>query len=161
MIFGSHILLYSRNADADRAFLREVLELPTVDIGHGWLIFEMPPAECAVHPADASIHGGSHAGHAMIGAVVYFMCDDVEAEVKRLAARGVRCAELQRAEWGISTAIPLPGGESVGLYQPLHAIAIQRANTSRRRRSVRKKKPTKKAMPAAAAKRRRRRRPNR
>ena len=124
MINGAHVLFYSSDPEADRAFLRDVIGLRWIDIGHGWMIFAMPPAEAAVHPADDGIRGGTHAGHAMIGAVIYFMCDDVEAEVERLASRGVACAALQRADWGISTAIPLPSGTAVGLYQPLHETAL-------------------------------------
>jgi len=124
MINGAHVLFYSRDPESDRAFLRDVIGLRGIDIGHGWLILAMPPTEAAVHPADETIRGGTHAGHSMIGAVVYFMCDDVDAEIKRLAGRGVTCAPVQRADWGISTAIPLPSGSSLGLYQPLHQTVV-------------------------------------
>lgn len=156
MIIGTHILFYSKDPGADRAFLRDVLGFRGIDIGHGWLIFAMPPMEAAVHPADDNIRGGVHAGHSMIGAVVYFMCDDVEAEIERLAAQGVACAPVQRADWGISTAIPLPSGGAVGLYQPLHPLAIVPA-----RRKVRKSTSvarTKNGARAAATTRKARRR---
>jgi catechol 2,3-dioxygenase-like lactoylglutathione lyase family enzyme len=114
MIFGTHIIVYSRDADADRAFFRDVLGLPSVDAGHGWLIFALPPAETAFHPAD---NGGRHE--------LYFMCHDLQAEMKTLTAKGVRFSEVQEARWGSFTTFPLPGGGEVGLYQPKHPLAIQ------------------------------------
>jgi hypothetical protein len=114
MINGAHLLLYTSDADADRAFLRDVLKFPNVDAGHGWLIFALPPAEIAVHPADAAPH-----------AELYLMCDDVRAQVKTLEAKGITCGELQTERWGIRTAITLPSGAHLGLYQPTHPTAIK------------------------------------
>jgi catechol 2,3-dioxygenase-like lactoylglutathione lyase family enzyme len=114
MVFGAHLVLYSEDADADRRFLAEVLGLRSVDAGHGWLIFELPPAEVAVHPAAAP------------GVELYLMCDDLTAEVESLGARGVPCAPVEEARWGSMTKIVLPGGGSVGLYQPKHPLAIGR-----------------------------------
>ncbi|HLV85501.1 MAG TPA: hypothetical protein VKV39_00905 [Candidatus Sulfotelmatobacter sp.] len=113
MISGAHVVLYSKDAEADRAFLRDVLALKFVDAGHGWLIFALPPAEIAVHPAD------------QIGTQeLYFMCDDLKAEMDSLAQRGVNCSNIHEARWGSITSIPLPGGGSVGLYQPKHPTAL-------------------------------------
>jgi catechol 2,3-dioxygenase-like lactoylglutathione lyase family enzyme len=124
MITGAHFLLYSTDPAADRAFLRDVLELRGVDAGGGWLIFGLPPAEVGVHPSDGRF-AQSHAGHDLHGAVLYLMCDDVRAQLRTLAAKGVMCTEGQEAEWGAATAIPLPGGGAIGLYQPTHPTALQ------------------------------------
>jgi catechol 2,3-dioxygenase-like lactoylglutathione lyase family enzyme len=123
MINGAHILLYSNDADADRAFFTEVLELKSVDAGRGWLIFALPPAEVAVHPAedDGRVSPG---GSPMLGAHLYFMCSDLEATMKRLAAKRVVCAPVSTERWGIRTTIPLPSGGEVGLYQPTHPTAL-------------------------------------
>jgi len=113
MIFGAHIIVYSRDATADRAFLREVLGLSSVDAGHGWLIFALPPAEVAVHPAEENDR------HEL-----YFMCDDLKAEISTLGEKGIPCSEVQEARWGSITHIRLPGGGEVGLYQPKHPMAL-------------------------------------
>lgn len=113
MIFGAHVIVYSRDAEADRAFLRDVLGFPFVDIGHGWLIFTLPPAEVAVHPA------GDNGRHEL-----YFMCDDIRAEVAALQAKGVSCSDVQEERWGSITRIGLPGGGEVGVYQPKHTTAL-------------------------------------
>lgn len=114
MIFGAHLVLYSEDADADRRFLSEVVGLGSIDAGQGWLIFEMPPAEVAVHPAEAP------------GAELYLMCDDLTVEVQSLAARGVHCSPVEQARWGSITKIALPGGGTIGLYQPKHPLALRR-----------------------------------
>jgi len=105
--------LYSKDASADRAFFRRVLEFSSVDAGHGWSIFAVPPAEMAVHPAEEN--GGQE---------LYFMCDDLKSEISALEKKGVRCSEVQEARWGSVTKIRLPGGGSVGLYQPKHPTAL-------------------------------------
>src|SRR5437667_12355466 len=92
MIFGAHVIVSSKDATADRAFLREVLGLSSVDAGHGWLIFALPPAEVAVHPAEEA---GTHE--------LYFMCDDLKAEMAALLEKGIRCSEVQDARWGSIT----------------------------------------------------------
>ena len=125
MIIGSHILFYSTDADKDREFFREVLELPFVDAGHGWLIFGLPPTEAAWHPAEKPF-GMDHAGHSLIGAIVYLMTDDVEGEVARLAARQVVCTAIAEERWGRRTSFRLPSGQEMGLYQPSHPTAIAR-----------------------------------
>ena len=112
MIFGSHFVLFSCDADADRAFLAEVLGFDHLDAGGGWLIFGLPPAEAAVHPSEAS------------GSELYFMCDDLAAEMRALEDKGVSFSEVEQARWGSVTKIRLPGGGEVGLYQPRHAAMV-------------------------------------
>ena len=109
MIFGAHVIVYSKDATADRAFFQNVLGLSSVDAGHGWLIFALPPAEMAVHPAEEDAWNE-----------LYFMCDDLKAEMRALAGRGVRCSEMEEARWGSVTRVRLPGGGEVGLYEPKH-----------------------------------------
>jgi catechol 2,3-dioxygenase-like lactoylglutathione lyase family enzyme len=109
MIFGAHLIVYSKDADADRAFLRDVLGFRSVDAGNGWLIFALPPAEVAVHPAETN---GTHE--------LYFMCDDLKAEMSVLKKKGVACSKVEEARWGSITRLRLPGGGEVGLYQPKH-----------------------------------------
>jgi catechol 2,3-dioxygenase-like lactoylglutathione lyase family enzyme len=115
MIFGAHVIVSSKDAKADRAFLREVFGLSSVDAGHGWLIFALPPAEVAVHPAEET------RGHEL-----YFMCDDLKAEISALGKKGIECSEVQEARWGSVTHVRLPGGGDVGLYQPNHPLAFAR-----------------------------------
>jgi catechol 2,3-dioxygenase-like lactoylglutathione lyase family enzyme len=123
MIFGTHVLFYSTDPEADRTFLRDVLGLPGVDAGGGWLIFALPPAEAGVHPSDGKF-AHEHAGRQVLGAIVYLMCDDLHAEMRALAGKGVQCGKIEKAEWGVSTSIPLPSGASLGLYQPTHLTAL-------------------------------------
>jgi len=113
MIFGTHVVVYSKDADADRTFFRDVLGFRSVDAGHGWLIFALPPAEAAFHPAE------QNGGHEL-----YLMCDDLKAEMASLAEKGVSCSAVQEARWGSITKIRLPGGGQVGLYQPKHPTAL-------------------------------------
>ena len=123
MIFGAHVLLYTADADADRAFFRDVLGFGHVDAGHGWLIFRLPPSEAAVHPADEGAPLWRETP-GMVGAHLYLMCEDLEAEIQALAARGVKCAPVQHERWGIRTALRLPSGGELGLYQPKHPTAL-------------------------------------
>jgi hypothetical protein len=116
MILGAHIIIYSRDAAADRAFLRDVLGFASVDAGHDWLIFALPPAEAAVHPAEENDR------HEL-----YFICDDLNAEIAVLALEGVRCSEVWEERWGSITHMRLPGGGEVGLYQPKHPTALAMA----------------------------------
>ena len=115
MIFGAHVIVYSKDGDADRRFMRDVLGFSSVDAGHGWLIFALPPGEIAVHPAEEN---GKHE--------LYFMCDDLKAEMAALAAKGVHCSESHNERWGSITKIGLPGGGEIGLYEPRHPVAIKR-----------------------------------
>lgn len=123
MINGAHVLLYSKDADADRAFLQDVLQFRAVDAGHGWLIFALPPAELAVHPGSGEFVQ-THADHSMLGAVLYLMCDDLAESIKALQARGAPCTEVATEGWGHRTTIQLPSGGEIGLYQPTHPTAI-------------------------------------
>ena len=123
MIFGAHVLFYSQDPEADRAFFSDVLELRSVDVGHGWLIFAMPPAEAAIHPSELDF-SQTHAGQQLLGAVLYLMCDDLKAEIASLRRKNVQCTEIQEAPWGSSTTIPLPSGRAIGLYQPRHETAL-------------------------------------
>jgi len=113
MVFGAHLVLFSRDADADRSFLTDVFGLDGVDAGGGWLIFGLPPAEAAVHPAESP------------GAQLFFMCYDLAAEMSSLSERGVSCSAVEEARWGSVTMVRLPGGGEVGLYQPRHPLAIE------------------------------------
>jgi predicted enzyme related to lactoylglutathione lyase len=110
MISGVHAVIFTTDAERDRAFFRDVLELPSVDAGDGWLIFALPPAELAAHPAEK---GGRHE--------LYLMCDDVDATVGELEAKGVNVTRpISDEGFGLLTAIRLPGGGELGLYQPRH-----------------------------------------
>jgi catechol 2,3-dioxygenase-like lactoylglutathione lyase family enzyme len=122
MITGAHFLLYNTDADADRAFFRDVLGFRAVDAGGGWLIFALPPAEMGVHPSEGEFVQ-RHAEHDLAGTVLYLMCDDLRSTVASLAAGGVRCMEVEEAEWGAKTTIRLPSGGEIGLYQPAHPTA--------------------------------------
>lgn len=123
MINGVHFLLYSKNAEADRAFVRDVVGFKTVDVGGGWLIFGLPPAELGIHPGDGTFVQ-SHAEHSLLGAVMYLMCDNLAATVAELRAKRVECTEAIDAEWGITTTVRLPSGGRIGLYQPKHQTAV-------------------------------------
>ena len=123
MLTGAHFLLYSKDPDADRAFLRDALDLKSVEIGHGWMIFKLPASELAVHPADGNFEQ-KHADHPMLGAVLYFMCDDLPAQLQALDRKGIHYTPVQEAPWGRVTSIPLPSGGHIGLYQPLHKTAL-------------------------------------
>ena len=118
MINGAHLLLYSTDADADRAFIKDVLQFAHVDVGGGWLIFRLPPSELAIHPADEAAESS-----VSIQAELYLMCDDVEATVTALEAKRVDCAPRVTERWGIRTALTLPSGGHLGLYQPTHPTA--------------------------------------
>jgi catechol 2,3-dioxygenase-like lactoylglutathione lyase family enzyme len=114
VINGSHVILFSRDAEADRAFFADVLGQPFVDAGGGWLIFKLPPAEVAMHPADGAD------GHEL-----YFTCDDVEATVRDLQVKGVEFTQdISEEQWGRVTRFRLPGGSELGLYEPRHPLAI-------------------------------------
>jgi catechol 2,3-dioxygenase-like lactoylglutathione lyase family enzyme len=113
MIVGAHAIIYSTNAEADRAFLRDVLGLPHVDTGGGWLIFALPAAEMAVHPGD---HGGRHE--------LFLMCDDVDAFIADMDRRKIPCTPIQQQGWGRLTQVTLPGGGKLGVYQPRHARPV-------------------------------------
>jgi hypothetical protein len=109
MIHGAHIIVYSRDAAADRAFFRDVLNYPSVDAGHGWLIFALPPAEVAIHPShENDVHK------------LYLMCDDIHAFIAEMKSKSVPCSAIDEQRWGSITYVALPGGGKVGAYQPKH-----------------------------------------
>lgn len=144
-ITGVHALLYSKDPDSTRAFLRDVLELPAVDAGHGWLIFALPPAEVGVHP----VGEGSDAPSEMAGRhQLYLMCDDIRKAVARLKAKGVEFATpISDEGWGLLTAIRLPAGETIGLYQPRHPVALGLAPNALPRPARRPSKPSARRTP--------------
>ena len=110
MINGVHAIIFTRDAEADRAFFRDVLDLPSVDAGNGWLIFALPPAELAAHPTDGDAH------HEL-----YLMCQDVRATVDELGAKGVQFTrDISDERFGLMTALRLPGGSELALYEPRH-----------------------------------------
>ena len=110
MITGAHSIIYSKNSEADRDFFRDVLQLSNVDVGQGWLIFGLPPAEVAVHPSDKN---DEHE--------FYLMCDDVEGFIAQMKAKNIACEAVQDMGWGLLTQLTLPGGGKLGVYQPRHA----------------------------------------
>ncbi len=115
MINGLHALIHAQDADKVRTFFRDVLGFRSVDAGRGWLIFALPPAELAVHPAE----GDEPARHEL-----YLMCDDLHATMAELKAKGVSCGEITEARWGSITTLEVPGGGKIGLYQPKHPTAL-------------------------------------
>ena len=113
MLNGTHIILYSTDAEADRMFIRDVLGFPGVDAGGGWLIFKLPPAEIAVHPTDG-----------LEKHEFYLMCDDIEKTLAELATRGVTISQpVSSQRWGVLASIKLPSGADLPLYQPRHPTA--------------------------------------
>lgn len=122
-ILGGHVVLFSHDADADRAFIRDTLGFSNVDAGGGWLIFALPPSEVAVHPEEGEAPDGAHD----IRAELYLMTEDLDALVGALAERGVPCGDVMEAGWGRLVAVTLPSGGEIGLYQPLHPTALELA----------------------------------
>lgn len=115
MINGAHVIIYSRDAEADRAFIRDVLGFAGVDVGGGWLIFKLPPAEVAVHPTDGAPQ------HEF-----YLMCDDIDATLEAVTAQGVAIARpVSDQGWGRLAAITLPSGGELPIYEPRHALAYE------------------------------------
>jgi hypothetical protein len=124
VIIGAHSILYSKDPEADRAFLRDVLEFPNVDVGGGWLIFGLPPSEVAVHPSRKNdVHE------------FYLMVDDVKAFRREMKKRRVACGPVQSMAWGLLTQVTLPGGGSLGVYEPRHARPKPRRGTATRPRA--------------------------
>ena len=122
MITGSHAIIYAEDADKARAFFRDVLDLPYVDAHDGWLIFKLPPAELGIHPSGEAgdPDSGAPSGHHEM----YLMCDDVEATVAELTARGVEfTSPVQNQGFGLLTRFRVPGAGEIGLYQPRHTVA--------------------------------------
>jgi hypothetical protein len=115
MIFGAHIIIFSQDADADRAFLRDVLHFNSVDVGGGWLVFALPPAEVALHP------GPENGNHELL-----LITDDLAGEMATLQELGIECSEVEEPMWGSVTRIGLPGGGEVALYQTKLPLALTR-----------------------------------
>ena len=148
MLIGAHSIIYSTNPEADRAFLRDVLALPNLDVGGGWLIFGLPPAEVAVHPSNKNdVHE------------FYLMCDDVEAFVEEMKTHDVACSPVQNQGWGLLTRMTLPGGGTLAIYQPRHgrpdAMTADKVSKGPARRT--RKKPAKGSSRKGSKKRARRR----
>ena len=135
MIIGGHSIIYSKNPDADRAFLRDVLRLTNVDVGGGWLIFGLPPAEVAVHPSEKNdVHE------------FYLMTDDVEAFIAEMKKSRIACSPARNLGWGVLTEVTLPGGGKLGVYQPRHArpkpMTVKKAAKKPSRRAPKTRTPS-------------------
>lgn len=127
MITGAHSIIYSTNPEKDRDFFLEVLNLPHVDVGDGWLIFGLPPSELAIHPSSENdIHE------------LYLMCDDIKLFTKEMSRRKIACSAIQDRGWGLLSQLTLPGGGKLSIYQPRHA----------RPKQMKIKTATKKRLPA-------------
>ena len=139
MIIGAHSILYSKRPEADRAFLRDVLDFPHVDVGEGWLIFGLPPSEVAVHPSDENdVHE------------FYLMCADIDDFVTRMERAQVACAPVRDMGWGRLTQVKLPGGGALGVYEPRHARPKSaKAKKARARKAASKKAASKARRPGA------------
>ena len=114
MLTGIHVVVYSKDAEADRAFFKDTLGFRSVDAGHGWLIFAVPAAEVAFHPGDQNNR------HEM-----FFMCNDINAQAAALQRKGVQLGEILEEQWGTRTTISLPGGGAIALYEPKHPVTFQ------------------------------------
>ena len=148
MIIGAHAIVFSRDPEADRAFFRDALGFPHVDVGGGWLIFGLPPSEVAVH--DAESEAGKHE--------LYLMCANVEAFIQDMQGRGIPCSDVRDQGWGLAVEITLPGGGTLGVYEPRHARPEPRpvpaARAKKKKPAPKKsaaKKPAKKAAKAKKA----------
>jgi len=118
MIHGAHVIIYSKDSEADRAFFRDVLKYESVDAGHGWLIFALPPSEVAVHPSDENdVHE------------LFLMCDDVHALIAEMNKKKVKCSSVEEQRWGSITRLALPGGGTLGVYQPKHPSPLKAKTT--------------------------------
>jgi len=121
MIIGAHAIIYSKDPQADRAFLRDILKFPHVDAGEGWLIFSLPPAELAVHPSDQNDKQE-----------LFLICDDIRMFIRDMEQLNVNCSPIQNQSWGQITYITLPGGSRLGIYQPAHARPAALSRSGRR-----------------------------
>src|SRR5580700_2486292 len=119
MINGAHVVLYTADPEADRAFFRDVLHFPSVDAGHGWLIFALPPAEAAFH--DLEKNDAEHSDPPEKGKhELFLMCDDLAATLRELQSKNVAVSAVNEQRWGSLAALTLPGGSKLGIYQPKH-----------------------------------------
>ena len=115
MINGTHVVIYSTNPEADRVFFRDVLKFPSLDAGHGWLIFTLPPLEAAFHDSE---NNGKHE--------LYLMCDDIVATLRDLRSKKVKVSEISEQRWGKLASLVLPGGGKIGIYEPTHPSPLKR-----------------------------------
>ena len=137
MIIGAHSIIYSKNPEADRTFLRDVLHLPNVDVGDGWLIFGLPPAEVAVHPSSKNdLHE------------FYLMSDDINAFVAQMKKKRIACGPVRDMGWGLLSQLALPGGGKLGVYQPRHptpkAMSVKKIVKGAKKKSTARKTASKK-----------------
>jgi hypothetical protein len=116
MINGAHIVIYSKDPEADRAFFRDILKFPAVDAGHGWLIFAMPPLEAAFHDSEKN---DEHE--------LYLTCDEIESTLMELRSRNVQVSEVNQQTWGKLASFALPGGGKIGIYEPAHPSPLHRS----------------------------------
>jgi hypothetical protein len=137
MIIGAHSIIYSKNPEADRSFFRDILKMPHVDVGEGWLIFGLPPAEVAMHPSE---NNDEHE--------FYLMCDDIKGFMNEMSKQQIACSDVHMMGWGMLTQVTLPGGGQLGVYQPRHARPKNASPTARK--AAAKKKST--AKPASRPK---------
>ena len=122
MINGAHVVLYTTDPEADRAFFRDVLHFSFVDAGHGWLIFALPPAEAAFHGIAKSVEKDAENNAAGLAAnhELYLMCDDLPATLRDLQSKNVPVSAVNEQRWGSLATLTLPGGSKLGIYQPKH-----------------------------------------
>ena len=129
MLTGAHMVVYSKDAEADKKFFKDMLGFRSVDAGHGWLIFALPPAEVAFHPHNEN---DKHE--------IYFTCDDLTAQIAEFRKKGIAVGEISEERWGTRTTIPLPGGGSIGLYQPKHPVTFKVHAPKKKSKQTRVKK---------------------
>jgi catechol 2,3-dioxygenase-like lactoylglutathione lyase family enzyme len=134
MTTGIHLIIYSKDAEADKAFFRDILKLTNVDVGHGWLIFGLPPSELAVHPSSENDHHE-----------IYLVCDDIKTFVDQMAKKKVACSEIQDQGWGQLVQLTLPAGGKLGVYQPRHERPKPMKVKTTSNKAVSKKTRTKRA----------------
>jgi catechol 2,3-dioxygenase-like lactoylglutathione lyase family enzyme len=120
MINGAHVVLYTTNPKADRAFFRDVLHFPFVDAGHGWLIFALPPAEAAFHDLERNGVESNNAEPPAARHELFLMCDDLAATLRDLQSKNVAVSAVNEQRWGSLATLTLPGGSKLGIYQPKH-----------------------------------------
>jgi hypothetical protein len=120
MINGAHVIIYSKDAEADRTFFRDVLKFPWVDAGHGWLIFALPQVEAAFHDSEKN---NRHE--------LYLMCDDIASPLKDLRSKNVKVSRITEQRWGKLASITLPSGGEVGIYEPIHPSPLLRKHSHR------------------------------
>ena len=141
MITGAHAIIYSKNSDADRAFLKDVLGLGHVDVGGGWLIFGLPPSEVAIHPGDKNSVQE-----------LYLMCNDIELFCATLEAKSIKSSPVKDQGWGLLTTVTLPGGGKLGVYQPRHSRPGDVPAAGAKKSAKPPKRAAKKPAPVAAKK---------